>query len=753
MLSATNPSSEDLNVELPGIVAPRDSSLRYFGVRAVVEWRGDGAKVFVDGLLIGEFSKSDPARRNALLVGITQDANVHFGKLARAFDLTSEALRLIRRQYETEGIQAVVARRQGGPRFKITPAQRQRLHEMFDEGFTIDKAHARFAKRCGLSRATVGLVRRSWAQGAPKTSASVHTGGLGATTTTPAQSELELSEASSVLTPIAPPESSPPDARPVSTEGGAAPEEIVGARVRIPARALRGGRHVQHAGTWLMMAMVARLGLYECVQDLRGPHTPADALRIALDAVIAALSLGERCVEGVRRLATPTAPILLRARGALSASWARRVLGSFSANGNGVLFHFRFGVSLLRTVAQQPPAREQPVVLYLDNHMRPYSGQHTLRFGWRMQEKRALPGASDYYLHDEDGRPLLRRFVPDNASLTSILRPMALLVRQALEADRRFLFVFDRAGAFPAAMAELRDDDAEFVTYERGPCTDRPASEFCESFKLDGDKIGIAEAARKNLGSGRGRLRRISLRMPDGHQVHLLAHSEESAEWLARKMRARWQQENAFKHGVERWGINQLDSRTVVAYPPDTVIPNPARRKLDRALRIAQTAEGDLRRKLARLAAGTPKHTALEARLVEAAQTVVELEAQRPQTPLRETLAKTQLAGDLVHHTAEYKATIDALRVACANAESQLAAELGVALRRPGEAKRVLRNVLAAPADVRVTARAIHVALAPAANVNERVAIARLLSVVNSWDLHLPGDDARRPLRFESQVI
>jgi hypothetical protein len=27
-------------------------------------------------------------------------------------------------------------------------------------------------------------------------------------------------------------------------------------------------------------------------------------------------------------------------------------------------------------------------------------------------------------------------------------------------------------------------------------------------------------------------------------------------------MRGRWRQENGFKHGVERWGINQLDRRS-----------------------------------------------------------------------------------------------------------------------------------------------------------------------------------------------
>jgi hypothetical protein len=35
--------------------------------------------------------------------------------------------------------------------------------------------------------------------------------------------------------------------------------------------------------------------------------------------------------------------------------------------------------------------------------MRRYTGQEVVRKGWRMQDKRAVPGCSDCYVHDEDG--------------------------------------------------------------------------------------------------------------------------------------------------------------------------------------------------------------------------------------------------------------------------------------------------------------------------------------------------------------
>jgi hypothetical protein len=46
-------------------------------------------------------------------------------------------------------------------------------------------------------------------------------------------------------------------------------------------------------------------------------------MRIALDATLAALTIGERAVEGVRRVATPTAAKLLRSDRAPAATTIR----------------------------------------------------------------------------------------------------------------------------------------------------------------------------------------------------------------------------------------------------------------------------------------------------------------------------------------------------------------------------------------------------------------------------------------------
>ena len=124
-------------------------------------------------------------------------------------------------------------------------------------------------------------------------------------------------------------------------------------------------------------------------------------------------------------------------------------------------------------------------------------------------------------------------------------------------------------------MARLRDTGFDLVTYERRPFPAPSESTFTEVARFeDDDEVRFVEA-HTNLGGGRGRVRRIAVREADGRQVNLLAVSTLPAARLIAIMRGRWRQENGFKHGVERWGINQLDRRKTVAYPPETIVPNP----------------------------------------------------------------------------------------------------------------------------------------------------------------------------------
>ena len=369
--------------------------------------------MFVGGTRIGSFAEKDTATRNAILVGLARGPKVHLGQLADAFGVTSETLRLLRKLHESEGLRAVLERRRGGRAWRVTKVVRRRLEKLFAEGASISKAHAALGTRSKLSRTTVASIRREWKK-QQVTSETRPTPSLAV----PVQEELALSPGGSAAGAPAP----LAEVQAGSTDG----EDSQEARATGP---VKSADSVQHLGTWLLVSQVEEFGLYEKALRTAEGRVSESSLRVALDAVVMALALGEQCVEGVRRLATPTAPFLLSATRAPSTTWTRRVLGRLADDGGAAALH----LGMVREYLEQArlTASGPGPVFYVDNHMRPYTGKHTLRKGWRMQDKRVEPGASDYYLHDEDGRPIGRITAPAHGSLTDFLTPIAQRLRLA----------------------------------------------------------------------------------------------------------------------------------------------------------------------------------------------------------------------------------------------------------------------------------------------------------------------------------
>lgn len=695
--------------------------VRWFAANCCVVERDGECRVIVAGSLIGTYEVDDRDRgpRNILAVTLAKAPGMHLGQLAAAFGISDEYLRILRRKEEDRGIGAVVTGRAGG-RGKLSADRIAELHRDFAAGITPAQARTAQPRRGRVSYQTIWREHQRWLEQVATTRPSV---------ALPAKGQLTLFAA--------------PAAE--SSRSEAADESI---RVeRLVSRPVTGGRGrmVQHLGTWLMMALCQREGLHE--EAARVDDRPGDGLRIALDAAIAALALGERCVEGVRRLATPSAPLLLRADHTPTASGVRRRLWRLGEEGGGVELH---GNVADRYLAVARTAEGELAVFYIDNHMRPYTGDQVVRRGWRMQDKRVRPGSTDYYVHDEDGRPVLRVGVPSHDSLTKWLAPIAKDLRDGLGDEQRILLAFDRAGSFPEELAALRDAGYEWVTYERKGYPLLAASAF-RQVEILGEKVGLHEQRLKNLGKGRGRVRRIAVLVGD-RQINFVASSRETAERLVEILWHRWVQENGFKHGVERWGINQLDGRKVEPYPAGTIIPNPFRRRIDRALRLVRSEEGDVRNRLAAAGLDENRRSKLEARLRDAVERRAILEMVRPIVPKQIAVEDSELAGSLVRHTGELKAVVDTIRIVCANVEADLAAIVAPHLSKPAEAKKVVANLLAAPGRVEVSPDQIRVSLAPAANRTERAAIAELLALASSWDLTLPGDQRSRPLRFQPQV-
>ena len=780
---------------LPGLELTRDPTHIWFSADGCVVRSGEQVTVVVADNIVGTWVRGETEIRNALLVQLAEGRRINLGGLAKAFGLSSETARVIRRKYEAHGLLAVMTPAVQ-ERHPLAPQVVRRMEKLFAQGKTgVDIVRALRGK---ASRSCVSKYRQRWQreqagrgpQSEPTQAMLPISEGASASEVAPRDGLAREADqdASAVMTqPEAPAvvaeaersaptgaakkagelqkppdesehRASPDRVAPVATVAKPAPPESEGAVAEISEFAPFSARGVQHVGAWMLLVTVAGLGLYTHLRNHERCKPKGRPLRVAVDVVLSALATGGRCVESVRRLSTSSIAAMALACSAPSATWVRRTLGGYCAGNVSEQLHKEVSGELLGR-ARRRRRRGKPVVLFFDNHGRPYTGTHDLRRIWRMQGKCTVPGAMDYWVHDAEGRPVLRIPVAPNASLPATIRAWVAFLREQLGNETPLLLVFDRAGAFPGLWKWLRDNGVEFVTYQRAKYRKFRREWFSRHGQpmtlrdADGKDVEVmVQAGQMNLGKKRGRVQRIRVLMPDDEQINVVASSTQSAQWLCQTLFTRWQQENALKHGVERWGINQLDGRQVEDVPPGTIVTNPQRTNVEKELRKLREQEKDLRLQLQPLYAGHPDRPKLKRALMDNSAAQCDIVKTRRHTPTKLPIEETELQGKLKQHTREYKLLIDTLRCVAQNAEADLAALLAPNLARPGEAKRLLQNVFSAPGDIRVSSKAITVTLDPAANRKERVALKAFFSTFNRNRLSHPGDPLARPVRFRLQV-
>jgi hypothetical protein len=734
MLEATN--------EL--ITEPRSSNLSWFASDACVERLPDETRIFVGGYIVAQFDAKDTVSRNLLLVGLGQEKRFKKINIASSLGLTDERVLQIRRAYEAGGVEALLPKPRSGRPPRMSSELRGQIFDKFAAGESPKAVFDTLGPAANVSLRTIERMRVSWLNGAGQPHAE--TSLPAPVVLVPAQQELPLS-GSSKTDSHAQAESIIED-RPVPVgESETQSESDAPDNNVIPEAPVQSARHVLNAGCLLLIASVFSLGLHASV--LSGWNTTQrnrSRLREILDALISALGIGQRCVEGVRRLEHPTGTALLRAENVPSESGTRLLVKEYLKDVGGCDALLKMMSFYLQRGRLEEDA---PAVFYVDNHMRPYTGKLKLQKGWRMQDKRVRPGTCDYYVHDEDGRPLFRVDVPMHNSLGDWLRPIAALLRENLGPNQRILLAFDRGGAFPAHLLPLCENGIEFVTYERAPYQLMAKELFVETVELE-DETLLAFEEQALLGDKGEQVRRIALRTQDERQVNVIAASSLPMSRLVEIITGRWVQENGFKHENERWGGNQLDCRKAVKYDPHHIIVNPARKRLEQALLISRDREGTVRRHLAR--AKGQKRDALKAELNELLAQQKNLETERKTTPRYSYLKDTELSDKLVYIDTHYKAFLDTIRIACINAESDLADLLKPHLPKPREAKMVLQNIFKSPGHIRVHDDRIDLTLSMVGNHNEKLAAQAFASALNNLNLSLPGDPMNRPLKCRFQI-
>ena len=663
--------------------------------------------------------------------------------LAEALGMNRETVRRHRERLEQGGVEAVRSRA-GGPRgpSKLTEAVRLRAQSCLDQGWSVNRA----AKEIGLSE---GALR--YAIGQRRLHRVVRAPGRRPSPGPEAHCEdLAL-----------PSERAREDQ---ACEWGVGTKRMVDRLLactgKLPAAVpeFAAAEAVSGAGVLLALPAVLEQGLIEVGQQVFG------ALRngfFGLQSVLLTLAF-----MALLRIKTPEqltghAPgefgLLLGLDRAPEVKTLRRKLAELGERGRARHFHQRLAE---RWAEAQP---DQLGVLYLDGHVRPYHGRtHKLPKHHVQQRGRPMPGTQDFHVNDARAEPLFVVTAEANEKLLTMMEDHLLPeIRFLVGLERRVTVVFDREGWSPDRFARWQDLSFDVLTYRKGEQSRWQERFFGEvTGTVEGRKVTYQLAERRvKLGNGLN-VREVRRLTEDGHQTSVITTNERFSTFaVAQHMFSRWRQENFFRYMRQEFALDHLCTYHVEPADPQRLVPHPQRQQLERQIRAAKAAVGELVGRRGVLTPGgslrvkghTLDEDGVDQLLRQREDNIRRLQARRDALPQRVPLDEVLDAEQIVELERERKLLTDAFKMIAYRAESQLARWVGPFFKRhEEEARKFLQSVLRATADlVPDTQRhTLTVRFHGLANPRATRALPGLCEIVNATPTCYPGTELR--LHFQA---
>ena len=274
---------------------------------------------------------------------------------------------------------------------------------------------------------------------------------------------------------------------------------------------------------------------------------------------------------------------------------------------------------------------DAPGFLYIDGHVKVYSGAEKLPRRYVSRQRLCLRGISNYWVNDAIGQPffVVERQIDDGLLQTLRRDIIPRLLREVpnqpsdeqLEHDTllcRFVIVFDREGYSPAFFKEMWEQHRiACITYRKN-CTDAwPLEWFAEvrTAMPRGETVTMQLAEQGTVvGTGAAAVwvKEVRKLTESGHQTAVIstAYGLESTV-IAPHMFTRWCQENFFAYAMHHFPIDILAEYGTEPFSGTEKVVNPAWRELERQ---RNSARGKLDRRRAKFvamdseAAAAPDH-------------------------------------------------------------------------------------------------------------------------------------------------
>jgi len=521
------------------------------------------------------------------------------------------------------------------------------------------------------------------------------------------------------------------------------PEPVL--ETREPPVALPGEpRRIRYLGAALYYPALQALGLLEAAAScFRFPGVRRFGVRAVMLTLFFLSLSGETTVEAAKHLRRWEFGPLVGVGRAPAVKTLRRKLGALIKQGQAT----HFGEILVRRWVER--GLVATAYLYVDGHVKAYTGKRKLAECWNAQRRMPLPGLLSYFVNDQEGRPLLFVTEEADASLAEAMPKLVAAIRQVLKTP--FTVIFDRGGYDGKLFAWLKREQIDFITYQRGE-PGLPVAQFRRrEYRFEGRRVRMQLAEDQIRVGGSGPWRRIVVRTKTGHQTAILTSlANVASAKIACLMFARWRQENFFKYSKEHHGLDQLLGYAWAEADGARLVPNPERKLVERELKARRQELAQQKAAMGQVLLDEPRNSGHTGHGIKIAQRgtvgelralekeIARLENRRAETPKRISLAE---AGPRAVLRLEQKAIVDRVKMTAYNAEEWLLDLLVCHYPNKHDVRALLRSFAQLAGEIRTTPAGVLITFDPPDLPLQREALRGLCADLNQLSATFPGTE------------
>ena len=650
-------------------------------------------------------------------------------ELAEAFGCHRNTVGRLERRLEQAGMAGVVSLKRGpkGPR-KVTPAVKEVIKELSHLGSL--KVTRSIEQRTGVR------LNRTYVSSLLKQVRAAEQPGL-----------WQESKPASVVGSEPETDGEGPSAVEESVVGQEPVLETGEPPVALPDQPRRG----RYLGAALYYPALQALGLLEAAAScFRLPGAAQFGVRAVMLTLFFLSLFSKTTLEAAKHLRRWEFGPLVGADRAPVVKTLRRKLGALIQQGQAT----RFGELLVRRWVER--GLVATAYLYVDGHVKAYTGKRKLAECWNAQHRMPLPGLLSYFVNDQQGKPLLFVTEEANASLAEAMPRVVAAIREVV-GERPFTVIFDRGGYDGKLFAWLKGERIDFITYQRGE-PGLPVAQFRRrECRFEGRRVRM-QLAEDQVRVGRsGPWRRIVVRTKTGHQTPILTSLADPAPAkIACLMFARWRQENFFKYSREHHGLDQLLGYAWAEADGTRLVPNPERKQVERELKAKRQELAQRKAAVGQVLLDEPTARAAPAtasrslsagavgQLRALEKEIAKLENRRAELPKHVPLAE---AGPQAVLRLEQKAIVDRIKMTAYNAEEWLLDLLVRHYPNPHDVRALLRSFAQLAGEIRTTPTGVVITLDAPDLPLQRRALRGLCADLNQFGTTFPGTDI--PVTYE----